>query len=549
MNCSHLKYLVYATSLGAAVALTACGGDGGDTAASPSPAPAPATPSTVTMNGQVARSGTLKNVVVCMDLNANNACDADEPASAPTGADGLYTLTYDTSKISADQVAAAQLIAPVLTGDPSAATTAIDSDFPTIAATTSSYVLTRPAGSAGPINPLTALVQAGIAGGMTEAAARDNVALQLDIAASKIDNYQDDPPQDVNQVQDNARVAAAIVSTVLRVGGTLSVGDQLAALSTTPLDLASLNFADVNNYNYRQFFSLDKPAGTPGHLIQDFRTGRSLGGPASHLYQTAYLTTSGWKVCTGNQTFPNTIGNPYRATYCEVLKSFGFKGARVDLEGKSMADTVSAMASASGNTIATTAGLMSALGNTQFPAGSTRAVRYSLEMSTPLYINNVYNDARPQSVATTLEQLISAYQTSKVTLDNGGWTLSLGILENAVRNLRVAFTNGTAADSGPVQYYGCDLNTAQTVVSNCAAIATGTYSITTVNGVRVMRFAGHPATVMNHTRGYAEVDWGGTNGKWVYVFRENKPTQAARATTANRLDATAWAAMKAQLGI
>ena len=118
-----------------------------------------------------------------------------------------------------------------------------------------------------------------------------------------------------------------------------------------------------------------------------------------------------------------------------------------------------------------------------------------------------------------------------------------------MRNLRVAFTNGTAADSGPVQYYGCDLNTAQTVVSNCAAIATGTYSISTVNGVRVMRFAGHPATVMNHTRGYAEVDWGGTNGKWVYVFRENKPTQTARAAIANRLDATAWAAMKAQLGI
>ncbi|WP_298429115.1 hypothetical protein [Ottowia sp.] len=501
------------------------------------------------MNGQVARSGTLKNVVVCMDLNANNACDADEPASAPTGADGLYTLTYDTSKISADQAAAAQLIAPVLTGDPSAATTAIDSDFPTVATTTSNYVLTRPAGSAGPINPLTTLVQAGIADGMTEAAARNNVALQLDIAATKIDNYQDDPPQNVNLVQDNARIAAAVVSAVLKGGGTLSVGDQLAASAAAASDLASLNFTDVSNFNYRQFFLLEKAAGTSGVPIRDLRTGRSLGGPASKLYPVAYLTGSGWRHCTDANPFPSTRGNPNRSTYCGVSTSIGFRLSRPDLAGKSMADVVADMASASGNTVTNTPGLISALGNARFPAGSTRAVRYGLDLTTPLYINNVYTDARSQSIATTLEQLVAAYQTSKVDLANGGWTLSLGILESAVRNLRVAFTNGTAADSGPVQYYGCDLNTAQTVVSNCAAIATGTYSISTVNGVRVMRFAGHPATVMNHTRGYAEVDWGGTNGKWVYVFRENKPTQTARAAIANRLDATAWAAMKAQLGI
>lgn len=58
------------------------------------------------------RNAALQNAVVCMDLNANSACDAGEPAAAaPTDANGAWSLTYDTTQASADQVAAASLIA------------------------------------------------------------------------------------------------------------------------------------------------------------------------------------------------------------------------------------------------------------------------------------------------------------------------------------------------------------------------------------------------------------------------------------------------------
>ena len=48
---------------------------------------------------------------------------------------------------------------------------------------------------------------------------------------------------------------------------------------------------------------------------------------------------------------------------------------------------------------------------------------------------------------------------------------------------------------------------------------------------------------------YTEIDWGGPNRRYVYRAHETKPALIYRASNANRLNATAWAAMKAQLGL
>ena len=101
--------LIHAFAATAALSLAACGGDGDDSPAPTPPPPPP--PAPITLSGEVARIGTLRNVVVCLDLNANDACDAGEPASAATGADGRYSLSYDPAAVSG--AASAQLIAPV----------------------------------------------------------------------------------------------------------------------------------------------------------------------------------------------------------------------------------------------------------------------------------------------------------------------------------------------------------------------------------------------------------------------------------------------------
>jgi Trk-type K+ transport system membrane component len=127
----------------------------------------------------------------------------------------------------------------------------------------------------------------------------------------------------------------------------------------------------------------------------------------------------------------------------------------------------------------------------------------------------------------------------------------LGLSSGDLKNLRVAFTGTTSQTAGTVQFYDCDLNSAQTVASNCVTAQTGTYAISTVGGMRVMRFAGHAETVMNQTRLYVEVKDAPSviGGNWVFVAREIKPSVAVNQSMSMRLNATAWAAMKTQLGL
>ena len=537
------------TAAAAALALTACGGGGGDDPVTPvTPAPA-----TVTLSGEVAVNGTLKNVVVCLDRNANAMCDVGEPASAPTAADGKYTLTYDPAVVT--DAATARLIAPVRAGDPSAASTAIDSTHPTVAVAASDYVLSRPAGSGGAINPLTTLVQAGVAAGMTEAVARENVALQLAIAAAKVDAYQDDPATTNEQLPDTARTAALVVETMLESKVPLVVGDQKAAL-TASSTLANLSYGGASDFYLQTLDRSAKAAGTAGLETTDARSGkvagvaRPEGGSANALYRTAYLGASGWNYCSRNVAIQGTIGNPSRSVSCGVRTTVSFTTG-TSVADQAMTDLVTRWQTLASNTInagVSTAGLVGALGNAKFPAGAEEQVRTNLVLSSDITIDNVWTRGLPQD-RNTLETVVARYPASAVALPGPGGSLSMGITTGVLRNLRVAFGAATSATAGAAQFYECDLNADQSVASNCAATATGTYAMETVNGQRILRFSGQPATpAVNYDVVYAQVDWGGGN-QWVYRAHAIKPSLQARMSTASRLNGAAWGAMKAQLGL
>lgn len=493
------------------------------------------------------RNAALQNAVVCMDLNANSTCDSDEPASAPTDANGAWNLTYDSSQVSADQVAAASLIALV-----TPATT--DAGRSGESATTEPYVLRQVPGKSGQINPLTTLVTKGMADGMTEASARSNAALQLGIAEAKIDNYQDDPAAGPEQVQDNARTLAAFTANALEAGAVLQVGDQMAARDASAGDLNMLAYTDNANYTVRYLSNLAKTAGSSNGLYSEQRAsmagGVAVTNPAA-LYINAYLTPSGWKRCAAETQHTTTAGNPNRSVYCDTSVSVGYSLYR-DIAGKSMASVIQDLQAAPvGNTInngVPTDALLAALGSETFPAGSKLRLRTALNLSQPLFINNTNADARPQAEATTLEQLIAAKPASGVNLATSAGSLTLGLGTSVLRNLRVAFTGTTSATDGTVQFYDCDLS-ASDVPSNCAATNTGIYRIDTVNGVRVMRFEGHapmPASGFNFF--YAEVK-GTANGDYIFRVRQNKPTLALATQINNRLNGTAWTALKAKLGL
>ncbi|WP_426306034.1 hypothetical protein ACN9MJ_01715 [Acidovorax facilis] len=531
-----------------ALTLTACGG-GGSSSDSPPPSD-----TNVTLSGTVVGDQAIRNAVVCLDLNSNGACDAGEPASARTGADGAYAVTYDTTQVSAAQAAAASLLAPMVPGATSDTNTTIDAANTTSSNTAKAYVLRQVAGNAGQINPLTTLVAAGIAAGMTEASARSNAALQLGIAEAKIDNYQDDAPFD-SRATDNARTLAKLVATALEEGAALVVGDQQVAVSAAGGDLSNLTYVDPDNYSYRTIDTLAKNSGTVGVALKDVRGGVTAGAPtpANSLYNQAYLTPTGWQRCDDTLLLQATLGTPNRTTFCGALPQAGFT-RQEDIADRTMASVVSAIQADSAtntiNNVVPSDALVTGLGTATFPAAAKLNTRVSLSLAQPVFINSISADARPAS-ETTLEQTIAARPAAAVVLSSGAGTLGLGLSSGQLKALRVAFTGTTNATSGTVQFYECDLNSAQTTLSNCTTTQTGTYAISTVAGMRVMRFAGHAPTIMNHTRVYAEVSNAPSvvSGSRVYLAREIKPESTHNVSTSRRLNTTSWTAMRTQLGI
>ena len=534
--------------------LTACGGDGDDSVAGPAPAPSPAPgPAPVTLQGQVTRNAALKDATVCLDLNGNDACDAGEPASALTGEDGRYSLTALP-----DQAAAARLIAVVKAN---VTTDASNPGQPVT--TTTDYVLKRPAGSAGGINPLTTLVQAGVAAGMTEAQARSNAAAQLGIDAAKIDDYQDDPPASDTQVQDTARWIAAFTSIALRDGIPLEVADPAVAEPASDV-MDNLIWADASNFYWRSLQQAARPAGAPTPAVADMRAGKIGGtarpdfGAANSLYRTAYLTPAGWQMC-GRNTPPivSSGGNPSRSLYCGTSAAVTIH-RRSDVAGEAMSALVTrwqgdAVTNRINNDGTPVAALNGALGATVFPAGAQEILRRGLTLTDDILIDNTWTRGVPQSVATTLVQLVAAYPVASVNISDGpnagNTTRSLGLGSATNKNMRVAF----GPTAGAAQFYECDLDASGNFATppNCVATTAGTYTIETVHGVKVMRFAGHPAVVntINYQVVYAEVDWGGAGNQWVYRAHATKPDWSSRYATTMRLNTTAWSAMKTQLGL
>lgn len=543
--------LAAAVSAALLATLSGCGGGGSDNAdVTPTPPPTLAT-----VSGTVTVDQAIKNTVVCMDLNANKACDTGEPMSAKTGADGAYSFSYDTSKVTAAQVASASLIAPMVPGAATESTTTIDAARPDVAATAAAYVLRQAPGKSGNINPLTTLVATGIAAGMTESAARDNAAIQLGIAAAKIDNYQDDATSTTAPVADNARTMARITALALERGSTLQVADQGAAQNAAAGDLLSLAYADTKNYNFRVNNLPAKAAGVSGTLFEDKRTRVADGvnvERAAALYPSVYLTSTGWKRCDDTTQHTGTTGSPSRSNYCSAAFSVAFSVSK-SIADQLMGDVLQAMQAAPATNVinsgVSNTALLAAVGSTTFPTGSETRLRSSVDLNQPIFISNTNNDARPQSEATTLDQLVVAKPAARVVLATSSGSISLGVSTSNLRNLRVAFTGTTNPTSGTVQFYDCDLNAAGDAASNCTATQTGTYNIETVSGVRLMRFAGHaPATASTQENLYAELK-GSATGDYVFRARQAKPAQALATSDANRLNTVAWAALKSKLGI
>ena len=200
----------------AAVVLTACGGGGGSSASAGGA-------SSGALSGTVV-DGYITGATVCLDVNANGACDNGEP-TATTDSSGRYTLAIGTLT-----TAGLNVIAEI----PDTAKDSDDGGLTLIAAGKSAYTMTAAVADSSVVTPITTLIVGKVkTDGLSSTVAKARVLEELGL------------PSDTNPYTDHVAAGNAIVSGAARqLAAQLQQAQKDLPANTLPQDrLAALQNA------------------------------------------------------------------------------------------------------------------------------------------------------------------------------------------------------------------------------------------------------------------------------------------------------------------
>ncbi len=261
MHIRFTRAAVPSACAGLLLALSACGGGGGGGGGGgfppfgpPGGGNPPSSPSPVTVSGKVMVLGPVSGALVCVDRNRNGACDEGEPAAAnKTGEDGAYSFGYTP----ADAAAAAELAAAPLLAQ-------VDGGNPSLPSFSQPFTMSAPAGHRGQVNPLTTLLQAGMAAGLAPERAEALVLLQLGLPeVAQLYDYQGVAVADPGRLEDNAFTAALVTADALHSGVALRLVDPATVTPVASDQLARLDFARADHYIARTYRPMACPIPPP----------------------------------------------------------------------------------------------------------------------------------------------------------------------------------------------------------------------------------------------------------------------------------------------
>ena len=230
----------------------------------------------------VAIDGYLSLATVCLDLNDNGSCDANEP-SATTDSTGGFTI-YATQ----DQINSHSVIGKAIAGK------TIDLDSPS-AAITGDMTLTVPTGKHSVVSPLTTLVQAKVEAGQTLAASI--TAVQTELGLTTIDPMKNYVSEKVtNSAYADAHKIAASIAELLKTiesqsSSNTTLSSKLSSLATS----VTTNLAPIAT-QIKSSSSLDDARNTLKNSIAQAAKIYTVGGSISGL------STSGLVIKNGNET-------------------------------------------------------------------------------------------------------------------------------------------------------------------------------------------------------------------------------------------------------
>jgi hypothetical protein len=200
---------------GVTALLSGCGGGGGD--ATPVPTTTPFSTTVI--------DGAIKNAIVCLDKNANGACDADEPQGKT---DAAGKVTFDVAN---DDLGKFPVLAIV-------GTDAVDLDTgPVMVA----YTMSAPADKAAVVSPLTTLVQQVIVDtGASSAEAAKSVQDLAGLRVSLFDDFTKQPAPTDGTLNPATFARMVIVTTQQQMSAVAS------AVGTAAADGSIITKADVD---------------------------------------------------------------------------------------------------------------------------------------------------------------------------------------------------------------------------------------------------------------------------------------------------------------
>ena len=336
--------------------------------------------------------------------------------------------------------------------------------------------------------------------------------------------------------------------------------------------LRNFTFTDAANYNWRIFDGDSSVLDASGaYSFNERRRVLSAGVEQPFVRNRSYWTGTEWYDCPSDGINIGTTAStaPHRSVYCKGYTDERVGNTTLTVGGRLMADVINDIRAYGSTDNGVSAGnwgprpsSFPVLATTRFPEGSTLDYRGFLTTATPLSIATAANNQlrvapSPTSTAafntwpfaTSLDQLIALYPSNI----NGG-TIN--------GNLAVFVHSYTATPTNPLHTNTVEIRVGFDAVGNKARFTQNnrlvsggnttnyttlldtTYSIETVGGVRLLKFAAMPAGFEdNHrfTRLFAE-----RNGGVWYAFKDSVTTTPNWSV---RLNKTATDALFLALGI
>ncbi len=338
--------------------------------------------------------------------------------------------------------------------------------------------------------------------------------------------------------------------------------------------LRSFNYTDASNYSWRQFEGDSSVLDADSYFVANERR-RTVSAGVAQTYSRnrLYWTGTEWYDCPSNGDGVNLINSkaPQNSIFCKSYKDDRAANITMTLGGRSMSDVINDIRTYGSTDFGDGYGdwgpspsANPALASSRFPEGSTLEYRGNIRKETPIAIATVAGSDQvrvaPSATSTaafatwpfaaTLEQMVAGYPGSLIgTTLNGNTALFVNSFTEAPTDaaytdrvqIRVAFD----ANGNKARFTRNNLRVSNGSTANYQTLLDTTYTVETLGGVRVMRFAAMPAGFESNyffQRMFAE-----RNGSVWYAFKDVVPASGTQWSI--RLNGTAFDAMRTTLGI